>query len=214
MGLENSLFRKIITSIRKYFFTGILSFIPAFIGCYILYIIIKFFADFNKILPPTLVDVLMINLGISARFISFIMVLLFFALLTGLGFVSSKYFGKKMISWFSYLFERVPIVGGIYRAISKILDTMFSGSDNFKGVGLVRYPHEKYYTIAFIVGAAAPVIQKKFTKPMMNCFVPTTPNPTSGFYIVVPEDEIISLDIGIDQGLGLLLSLGVSSSKE
>ena len=214
MNLSNNSGTNLLKKIKNYFLTGLLLIIPLFIAAYVFISILNLINNLNLLLPNWFLHVLKEDLNLNDSIISGALFFLFLLALTFLGYFSKVYFGKKLFNFFSQVITKLPFVGGIYNATSNLLDTMFSGGENFKGVGLIRYPNDtSSYSLAFITGKAAPVIQEKFEIPMINCFIPTTPNPTSGFYLIVPEADIIHLNIGMDAALGLLLSLGASSKK-
>jgi uncharacterized membrane protein len=106
-------------------------------------------------------------------------------------------------------------VRSIYSSVKQLAETMFSNSGNsFRQVVLIRYPHRDAWTMGFLTGDSAPEIRRRTGRELVNVFVPTTPNPTSGFFLMVPRDEVIDLDMNVDDGLKMLLSLGVVQPKE
>lgn len=133
----------------------------------------------------------------------------------GTGFGITHLFGLHVVGLGERILGRIPVVRGIYGAVKQVTETMFSNSGNsFRQVVLVRYPHRDSWTIGFLTGDSAPEIRQRTGRELVNVFVPTTPNPTSGFFLMVPHEEVIELQMPVDEGLKLLLSLGVVQPKE
>ncbi len=192
-------------ALRRYLIAGLLVWVP--LGVTI--IVIKLFVDlldgFLEILPePWRPDQL---LGFHIPGLGIVLVTLFM-LLTGM--VVRNLFGRQLISLGEHLLERIPLVRSIYGAVKQITESLFSGSGkSFRKVVMVRYPHASSWTLAFQTGHGSPEMSARIGRPLVSVFVPTTPNPTSGFFLMVPEDEVIVLDMSIDDGLKMLLSVGV-----
>lgn len=109
--------------------------------------------------------------------------------------------------------SRIPLVKNVYAAVKQIADAMLtSHTKNFRRVVLVEYPRKEIYTLAFVTGIAKGEIQNKTQKKVINLFVPTTPNPTSGFFLMVPESDVIDLDMSVEDAFKLLISGGMIST--
>lgn len=142
--------------------------------------------------------------------------LLAIAVILLVGFLTQNIVGKALVSWLDHLIRRVPLGGGIYTAIKKFLGTVFNpSSDKFKEVVLVPFPREGMYSVGFRTGSPDPKVAKKLKKQKLaNVFVPCTPNPTSGFYLIVPEDELIPLDLPVPEAFKIVISMGLVTSEE
>ena len=108
--------------------------------------------------------------------------------------------------------ERIPLVRILYAGVKQLLETIFLQKTNaFKRVALVEYPRRGAYVIGFITGESKGEVQDKTDKDMINVFIPTTPNPTSGFYILIPEDEVLMLNMTVEDAFKLIISGGIVS---
>jgi uncharacterized membrane protein len=126
------------------------------------------------------------------------------------GMVVSNLFGREIVHIGEKLLGRIPVVRSIYTAVKQITEGMFSGSGkSFRKVVLVPYPHANSWTLAFVTGEGSREARAKTGKELVSVFVPTTPNPTSGFFLMVPRPDMIELDMSVDDGLKMLLSIGV-----
>lgn len=126
------------------------------------------------------------------------------------GMVVSNLLGREIVHIGEKLLGRIPVVRSIYAAVKQITEGMFSGSGkSFRKVVLVPYPHANSWTLAFLTGEGSREARAKTGKELVSVFVPTTPNPTSGFFLMVPRPDMIELDMSVDDGLKMLLSIGV-----
>ena len=123
-----------------------------------------------------------------------------------------NYLGNKLVSVWERIINYIPIVNKVYTAVKQLIDTIAKGtSRDFKRVVLIEYPKENIYAMAYVTGVAVGELQEKTKRKMINVYVPTTPNPTSGFYLMVPEDETIPLDMTVEESFKLLMSGGIIS---
>ncbi len=121
-----------------------------------------------------------------------------------------NYLGRKLVSIWEKIIDYIPIVNKIYTAVKQLIDTIARGSArDYKRVVLIEYPKENIYAMAYVTGIAVGELQEKTKRKMINVYVPTTPNPTSGFYLMVPEDETIPLDMTVEESFKLLMSGGI-----
>jgi len=126
------------------------------------------------------------------------------------GMVVANLFGRKLVRLWESLLARIPLVRTIYTGVKQILETVFSSSDqSFRKVLLVEYPRKGLWTLAFQSGTTIGEAQTKTGRDVVNVFIPTTPNPTSGFFIMVPGEDVIELDMSVDDGLKMIISAGV-----
>ena len=128
-------------------------------------------------------------------------------LLTGM--VVTNLLGRNMVKVWEGLLARIPVVRAIYSASKQLTETLFSGTGkSFRKVVLVRYPHPGLWALAFLTGDGMPEANRKTGHDLVHIFVPTTPNPTSGFFLMVPREDMIELDMPVDVGIKLILSAG------
>lgn len=126
------------------------------------------------------------------------------------GMVVANLFGRKLVRLWESLLARIPLVRTIYTGVKQILETVFSSNDkSFRKVLLVEYPRPGLWTLAFQSSTSVGEAQAKTGRAVVNVFIPTTPNPTSGFFIMVPRDDVIELDMSVDDGLKMIISAGV-----
>ena len=120
--------------------------------------------------------------------------------------------GKWLVRQWDKLFTNIPIVKSIYASVKKVSDTLFSSNGNaFRQALLVQYPHAGMWTIAFQTGTPVGEVASKLSGEHLSVYVPTTPNPTSGFFLLVPRSEVIELDLSVDEALTYVISMGAVS---
>ena len=130
------------------------------------------------------------------------------------GLLARYYIGKRMIAWLDATLLRVPLLNKIYGAIKQVNAAFTSGNKTaFKTVVLVEFPREGMYSIGFITSEQHEEVQKKTKEKVVCVFVPTTPNPTSGFLVLVPEDKVTKLDMSVADGIKYIISLGSISPE-
>jgi uncharacterized membrane protein len=135
-------------------------------------------------------------------------------LVTMIGLLTRYYMGKRMIAWADSLMLRVPVLNKIYGTIKQVNAAFKSGkTSSFQTVVLVEYPREGIYSVGFITSEQADEVQKKTNKKCVCVFIPTTPIPTGGFLIVVPEEDVIKLDMSVADGFKYIISLGALSQE-
>lgn len=125
------------------------------------------------------------------------------------GVVVANLFGRKLVQLWERMLARIPLVRTIYASVKQILETVFSSGQAFRKVLLIEYPRKGLWTLGFQSGKTRGEAQAKTGVEVINVFIPTTPNPTSGFFIMVPRSEIIELDMDVDDGLKMIISAGV-----
>jgi uncharacterized membrane protein len=133
---------------------------------------------------------------------------LIFILLIGL--MARNIAGRWLLDFGEQILQAIPLAGSVYKTLKQILETLFRDSQTkFRRVVLIEYPREGLWTMGFVTGKVSDVIQTKFSQPMLSVFVPTTPNPTSGWYVVVPEDEVTNVPLSIEDAFKVLISGGI-----
>jgi uncharacterized membrane protein len=146
-------------------------------------------------------------LGVDIPGIGTILTLLII-LLTGV--VAHNYFGKKLVYVWELLLARIPVVNSIYSSVKQVSDTLFSSSGNaFRKALLVQYPRQGAWTIAFLTGTPGGDVRNHLPEGYISIYVPTTPNPTSGFFLMIPKTDAIELDMSVDEALKYIVSMGV-----
>lgn len=190
---------------RRYLVAGLLVWVP--IGVTIL--IIKFLVD---LMDQTL---LLLPTGVQpANLFGFripgLGIVLTVAVLLVTGMVVANLFGRQLMRLGELVLARIPVVRSIYSSVKQLTETLFSNSgQSFRKVVLVPYPHPGSWTMGFLTGVGSGEVRERLGREVMNVFVPTTPNPTSGFFLIVPREDVVELDMSVDDGLRMLLSVGV-----
>jgi len=191
--------------LRNYFFTGIIVLIP--IG-FTLYLSKFLLSISTKIIPPKLNPNTYLSFEIPG--IEIIVTLIFITVVGGL---SLSFLGKKILQLLDDLFKRIPILRTIYSAIVQMTETFTQQDANKKSVVLVQYPRKDSWAVGFATKENKGEIVKKTNKELINVFVPTTPNPTSGFLIMFPKEDIIYLDMSFEEASKFIVSAGTSNPK-
>ena len=151
-------------------------------------------------LNPILTNILNVLVGLAVP--------LAFILLIGL--MARNIAGRWLLGVGEKLLQSIPLAGSVYKTLQQILETLLKDSKTkFRRVVIIEYPRKGIWTLGFVTGTASNMIQSHLAKPMLSIFIPTTPNPTSGWYAIVPEDDVINLPISIEDAFKLLISGGI-----
>jgi len=126
------------------------------------------------------------------------------------GMLASNIFGRTVVTYSEWIFSHTPGIKGIYNLFKQMTDTLF-GKDKtgFRKVVLIEYPRREIWTVAFLTGPTRGELQRKTDRPMVNVFVPTTPNPTSGFFLLLPAEDVVELSMSVDEALKMVVSVGM-----
>mgnify|MGYP001472850345 FL=1 len=186
---------KIIQNFRTKLFAGIATLLPL----YLTFIVIRYlFTSLEKISKPILKN---FSLDIPGLGIALTLILIYV-----LGLIVTNFIGKKIFMFGEKLVKRVPIVNIIYTTLKQIIDTFTNKkADAFDGVVYIQYPREGIWTMAFISGSS----KDENEIPYYHIFVPTTPNPTSGFFLIIPQAETIQTGLTVEEGLKIIISGGL-----
>lgn len=129
-----------------------------------------------------------------------------------IGLMARNIVGRWLLDVGERLLQAIPFAGSVYKTLKQLLETVFQDSSSkFRRVVLVEYPRKNVWTIGFVTGVVSPPIQAQMPSPVLSVFIPTTPNPTTGWYAVVPEDEVITLSLSIEDAFKILISGGIVS---
>ena len=204
---------RIRRSLGGYFVAGVLTFAPIGITIWAIAWIIQ---RLDSLLLPRVLHLLFPDLETTPADIPFVGAIFTLFVILLFGVVARHLFGREIVRLWERLLSRVPIARNIYAAVKQLLDAIFvSGSQtNFRRVVLVEYPRRGVYAIAFTTGPARGPVAKLEAPDLVNVFVPTTPNPTSGFYLLVPEEDLTVLGITVEQAFKLVMSAGLVAPGE
>jgi uncharacterized membrane protein len=194
---------------KKYLMTGLLVWVPLAITIWVLSSIVGGMDGLLNILPPTWRPDALLGFHIPG-----FGVLLALLIVVGTGFLAANFLGKQLLVWWDMLLNRIPVVRSIYSSVKQVSDTLLSDSGNaFKTALLVQYPRAGVWTVAFQTGTPAADILAQLDGEHISVFVPTTPNPTSGFFLIVPTSETKPLSMSVDEALKYVVSMGVVAPK-
>ncbi|MCP4473911.1 MAG: DUF502 domain-containing protein [Gammaproteobacteria bacterium] len=194
-----------MAKIRKYFITGLLIWAPILATIWIIDFLIRLLDSSLRLLPQTYQPEEILGFSLPGAGVIFSLAVL---LLTGL--LTTNFLGRHLVKLWDKLIGRIPLVRTIYAGIKQTMETLFkSNSQAFRRVLLVEYPRKGLWSIAFQTSDNCHHIDEQTGEKMLAIFVPTTPNPTSGFLIFVPENHTRELNINVDAALKMVISLGV-----
>jgi uncharacterized membrane protein len=194
---------------KKYLMTGLLVWVPLAITIWVLSSIIGGMDGLLRILPAQWQPDLLLNMHIPGFGVIMALLIVFIT-----GFLASNFLGKQLFVWWDMLLNRIPVVRTIYSSVKQVSDTLLSdGGNAFKTALLVQYPHAGVWTVAFQTGTPAADICSQLDGEHVSVFVPTTPNPTSGFFLIVPKAQTKPLSMSVDEALKYVVSMGVVAPK-
>jgi uncharacterized membrane protein len=131
------------------------------------------------------------------------------------GILATNFFGARLVALWNHVLNRIPVVNSIYSSVKQISDTLFSSSGQaFRKALLVQWPHPGTWTIAFMTGTPGGEVLKHVPPDCVSVYVPTTPNPTGGYFVIVQRRDVIELDMTVDQALKYVISMGVAPPQE
>ncbi len=196
-------------SIRSYLLAGLVVWLPILITMGVLRFIIDLLDNTLALIPKAYQPEQLFGIHIPG-----LGVILSLILLVSTGIFATNFFGQRLMAWGESLLARIPLVRSIYNSVKQVINTILStNSEAFRKVLLIEYPRKGLWTIGFQTGPVNSEINSKINEEMISLFVPTTPNPTSGFLIMIPKQEAIELNMSIDEALKFIISLGVMQSK-
>ena len=197
--------RSIFVKFRNYFIAGVVVLIPIGITIYLTLFIISIS---SKLLPKEINPNHYLPYELPG-----VEILISFFLITFIGWLSLSFIGRRMLSIFNNLLKRIPILRTIYSAITQMTETFTKSDANKKNVVLVEYPRKGSWAVGFATKDNSGEISNKTKKNLVNVFIPTTPNPTSGFLLMFPKDEVIYLDLTFEEASKFIVSAGTSNPK-
>jgi uncharacterized membrane protein len=194
-----------VRTLKKYLIAGILVWLP--LGVTVL--VVKLFIDLmdrtlllipQQYRPEELLGMSIPGFGVI---LSVIIILI-------TGMIAANLLGGKLVALWELILSRIPLVRSVYSAVKQLTETLFSSSgQSFRKVLMIEYPRKGLWTLAFQTGNGSGEAQQKTGEDVVNVYVPTTPNPTSGFFLMVPKQDVIELDMSVDEGLKMIISMGV-----
>jgi uncharacterized membrane protein len=190
---------------RKYFITGLLVLVPLVITLWVLNLIIGTLDQSLLLLPPQWRPELLLGFNLPGVGTILTLVIIFIT-----GVVTRNFVGNRLLMLWELLLKRIPVVNSIYSSVKQVSDTLFSSSGNaFRKALLVQYPREGVWTIAFQTGVPGGDVKNHLSGDYVSVYVPTTPNPTSGFFLMLKKEDTIELNMSVDEALKYIVSMGV-----
>jgi len=191
--------------IRRYLAAGLLVWVPLLVTFLALRFLINLMDQSLRLVPAPLRPENLFGFRIPG-----LGVILTFVLLFTTGALAANFFGKRLIESWERLLSRIPLVSWVYGGVKQVAETLLSPqAQAFRKVLLLEYPRPGIWSIGFQTAATLDEVQARTDKDVICVFVPTTPNPTSGFIMLVPKDDVIELDMSVDEALRMIISLGV-----
>ena len=194
-----------MAAFRKWLFAGLLVIAPLGITVWVLRWIIDTLDQTLLILPGAWQPDRLLGFHIPG-----LGVLLALAILLTAGATASNFFGKKIVDWWDQLLHRIPVVRSIYSGVKQVSDTLFSENGNaFRKAVLIQWPREGMWTIGFVTGTPGGDVSNHLQGDYLSVYVPTTPNPTGGYFIMLQRSDCIELKMSVDEALKYIVSMGV-----
>ncbi len=191
--------------IKRYFITGLLIWVPLAITAWVLSLIASVADQSLRLLPESVTPHTLLGFDFPG---TGIVLTLLIIMTTGL--LAANFIGQRLVGWWEKLLARIPVVNSIYNSVKQVSDTLFSSSGNaFRKALLIQYPREGSWTIAFLTGKPGGDVVNHLAGDYVSVYVPTTPNPTSGFFLMLPKSEVIELNMEVDEALKYIISMGV-----
>jgi len=194
-------------AVRRYFVAGVLFFAPIGITIWAIASIVVWL---DNLILPRFLQLVIPGLEDPPALPLVGMLFTFFVIIV-LGVIARHLLGGEFQRAWERLLSQVPVARSIYAGVKQLLEAIFSSQQGqqFNRVVMIEYPRKGVYALAFVTGEARGELQRKSGTRMINCFLPTTPNPTSGFYLLVPEEEILNLDLSVEDAFKIVMSAGL-----
>ena len=196
-------------SLRRYFFAGLLVLLPLVITLWFLGWIIGLMDGLLNFLPSSLHPGSYLPFAIPGLGTLFTL-----GLILLLGFLATSVLTRRLLAVWDRLLSRIPIFRGVYSSVQKLVESIFGHEPRDRRVVLIEYPRNGIYTVGFATGHAGGELERRGGDRLVNVFIPTTPNPTAGFYLLVPEKEVVTLEMTPEEAFKLIVSGGMIAPEE
>lgn len=191
------------TSLKRYFLTGLLVIIPIWGTILILKTL---FVSLDRILGDLLVQL------VPSHYVPGLGILALIVLVFVTGLFATNFMGRQVVKWWEKCLDRVPLVRGIYSTLKSVMGIVSASEHaSYNRVVMIQFPKNGHYCIAFVTGVTKGEMQDFAQEPLIHVYVPTSPNPTSGYFLLVPEHEVTSIDISVEEAMKLIVSGGLYS---
>ena len=190
--------------LRRYLVAGLLVWLPLGATVFVIRLLVGWMDQSLLLLPERFRPENLLGFHIPGLGVVLSLLIL---LLTGL--VAANLFGRKLVGLWEHLLSRIPLVRSVYSAVKQLVETMFADNGNsFRKVVLVEFPRRGLWTLAFLTSDEQGEVQRATGRDVISVYIPTTPNPTGGYFVLVPREDVREIDLSVDEGLKLLLSMG------
>jgi uncharacterized membrane protein len=195
-----------MSALRKWLFSGLLALVPLVITLWVLDWVVTTLDQTLRILPEAWQPHVLLGMHIPGLGVLFALVIVL-----SIGALASNFVGNKLLSWWHALLHRIPVVRSIYSGVKQVSDTLFSEKGNaFRKALLVQWPREGMWTIAFLTGTPGGDVARHLNaQDYLSVYVPTTPNPTGGYFVMVHKRDCVELAMSVDEALTYVISMGV-----
>lgn len=195
---------------RKYLITGLLIWIPLVITIWVLKLIVETLDQSLLLVPPEWRTESFLGFHVPGLGVILTLVIVFVT-----GVLATNFLGARLVQLWNAILHRIPVVNSIYSSVKQISDTLFSSSGQaFRKALLVQWPREGMWTIAFLTGKPGGDVIQHLQGDFVSVYVPTTPNPTGGYFVMMPRKDVIELDMSVDTALKYIISMGVVSPAQ
>lgn len=190
---------------RRYILTGLIIWIPLGITFLVIKALLELLDKLLLLLPPAWHPETLLGFNIPGSGLVFAFAVVFIT-----GMLLTNIFGRQLMAWWDNVLSHIPLISSIHSAVKQLVETFFNADSNaFSKVLMIQYPRPGLWTLAFQSNDATEEINTKSNADMVSIFVPTSPNPTSGFVLLVPKNDVIEMDMSVEDGLRMIMSLGV-----
>lgn len=195
-----------MSALRKWLFSGLLTLVPLVITLWVLDWVVSTLDQTLRILPEAWQPQQLLGVNIPGLGVLFALLIVL-----SIGALASNFIGNKLVNWWHALLHRIPVVRSIYSGVKQVSDTLFSEKGNaFRQALLVQWPREGMWTIAFLTGTPGGDVARHLNgQDYVSVFVPTTPNPTGGYFVMVHKRDCVELTMSVDEALTYVISMGV-----
>lgn len=192
-------------SLKRYLITGLLIWVPIGVTLFVINILLNLMDKTLVLIPEQYRPDALLGFHIPGLGLILAVVLLFVT-----GVLATNILGRKLVQFWEGLLARIPLVRSVYSGAKQVAETMFSGGGKaFSKAVLIPYPNRESWSLAFVTSTELGEVQAKTGRDVVGVFVPTTPNPTSGFNLMIPREDVIELEMTVDEALRMIISLGV-----
>lgn len=194
-----------VKRIRNYFLTGIFVLLPLAVTVYVLYLVFNLIDNLAGSIFLWLTGYKIPGIGVAVTVV----------VILAAGALATNFVGHKLVQLWESILLRIPLANWIYRIVKQIVDTLTRRDRKvFRQVVMIEYPRRGIWTLAFLIGPAEPDLFGPDANNMSKVFVPTVPNPTSGFLLIVPNEELVRLNIPVEQGIKIVISAGIVTAEK